>query len=161
MIITHGDLLNTDIKIIAHQVNCKGVMGGGLAKQIRDRYPNVFKEYATFIQDYKECNYGESPLGTVCYYRVDENRCIWNVFGQEDYGTDKCYTDYDAVKKAFTNEIENWRCSEHCNWENQIPIAIPCYFGCGLGGGDWSIMKSVLEEIEKDQNVIFVAYKYS
>lgn len=160
MIITHDDLLNTNIKIIAHQVNCKGVMGGGLAKQIKDRYPDVFKEYINHIQFYWECN-KESPLGTVCYYRVDENRCLWNVFGQEDYGIDKCYTDYDAVKRAFTNEIENWRCQEHCNWENQIPIAIPYLFGCGLAGGNWSVMKKVFEEIEKEQNVIFIAYKYS
>lgn len=159
MIITHGDVLNTDIKIIAHQVNCKGVMGGGLAKQIKDHYPQVFSEYCAFVEDCEYC--GDSPLGTVCCYRVNDSRYIWNVFGQEGYGTDKCYTDYDAVKRAFVDVIENWRCSEHCNWENQIPIAIPCYFGCGLGGGDWSIMKSVLEEIEKDQNVIFVAYKYS
>lgn len=161
MIITHGDVLNTNIKIIAHQVNCKGVMGGGLAKQIKDTYPNVFKEYKNFIQDYQECNYGESPLGTVCTYRIGFDRYIWNVFGQENYGTDKCYTDYDAVKKAFTKAIGMWRCEEHCNWENQIPIAIPCYFGCGLGGGDWSVMKGVLEEIEREENVIFIAYKYS
>ena len=160
MIITHGDVLNTDIRIIAHQVNCKGVMGGGLAKQIKDTYPQIYEYYKGSIQDYKDCNYGESPLGTVAPYYVS-GHVIWNVFGQEDYGTDKCYTDYDAVKRAFTNEIENWRCSEHCNWENQIPIAIPCYFGCGLGGGDWTIMKKVFEEIEKEQNVIFVAYKYS
>lgn len=31
--------------IICHQVNCKGVMGGGLAKQIRDVYPNVYYIY--------------------------------------------------------------------------------------------------------------------
>ena len=159
MIITHGDVLNTDIKIIAHQVNCKGVMGGGLAKQIKDTYPQIYNYYKDFIQDYKECN-DESPLGTVATYRVS-GHVIWNVFGQEDYGTDKCYTDYDAVKRAFTDEIENWRCEQHCGWDNQIPIAIPCYFGCGLGGGDWSIMKKVFEEIEKEQNVIFVAYKYS
>lgn len=160
MIITHGDVLNTDIKIIAHQVNCKGVMGGGLAKQIKDRYPQIYSDYKEFIQDYQECNCGASPLGTVAIYHVS-GHVIWNVFGQEDYGTDKCYTDYDAIKKAFADGIENWRCSEHCNWENQIPIAIPCYFGCGLGGGDWSIMKKVFEEIEKEQNVIFIAYKYS
>lgn len=32
MIITNGNLLNTNINIIAHQVNCQGVMGAGVAK---------------------------------------------------------------------------------------------------------------------------------
>ena len=45
MIITHGDVLNTDCRIVAHQVNCQGVMGGGLARQIRDRYLDVYTKY--------------------------------------------------------------------------------------------------------------------
>lgn len=31
--------------IICHQVNCKGVMGAGLAKQIRDKWPDVYDRY--------------------------------------------------------------------------------------------------------------------
>ena len=30
---------------ICQQVNCRGVMGAGLAKQIRDKWPVVFDEY--------------------------------------------------------------------------------------------------------------------
>ena len=30
-----GDILHTEADVICHQVNCKGVMGAGLAKQIR------------------------------------------------------------------------------------------------------------------------------
>ena len=32
MIIMNGDLLETPFQFIAHQVNCMGVMGAGLAK---------------------------------------------------------------------------------------------------------------------------------
>lgn len=32
-----GDILNVTEGIIVQQVNCKGVMGAGLAKQIRDK----------------------------------------------------------------------------------------------------------------------------
>lgn len=159
MIITHGDVLNTNIHIIAHQVNCKGVMGGGLAKQIKDMYPSVYDDYKEAIQDYWDCN-GESPLGTglACYFK---NREIWNVFGQEDYGKDKCYTNYQAVEDGFYDLILSYRESNGISILAQIPIAIPCYFGCGLGGGDWDIMKQSLERIERTHNVIFVAYKYS
>lgn len=31
--------------------------------------------------------------------------------------------------------------------------------GCNRGGGDWSIVKAILENIEKLFNVVFVAYK--
>ena len=41
----------------------------------------------------------------------------------------------------------------------QICIAIPYRLGCGLAGGDWEIIKTILEKIEEQYNVIFIAYK--
>lgn len=38
--IIQGDLLEAKENIIAHQVNCKGVMGSGVAKQIKQ---NIIK----------------------------------------------------------------------------------------------------------------------
>lgn len=35
MIFVKGDLLTSPVQYLAHQVNCKGVMGAGLAKQMR------------------------------------------------------------------------------------------------------------------------------
>ena len=35
--------------IICHQVNCKGVMGAGLAKQIRDKWPDVYDRYRLIV----------------------------------------------------------------------------------------------------------------
>ena len=37
-----GDILNVTEGIIVQQVNCFGVMGAGLAKQIRDKWPSVY-----------------------------------------------------------------------------------------------------------------------
>ena len=42
-----GNILNAEESIICHQVNVDGVMGGGLAKQVANAYPNVEKEYKT------------------------------------------------------------------------------------------------------------------
>jgi hypothetical protein len=39
--IVKGDLLKSDCQYIAHGVNCQGVMNSGIAKQIRDKYPEV------------------------------------------------------------------------------------------------------------------------
>lgn len=47
-----GDILTTPTRnedtVICHQVNCCGVMGAGLAKQIRDKWPVVFDEFVSF-----------------------------------------------------------------------------------------------------------------
>ena len=40
-----GNLLTAPQKCIAHQVNCQGVMGSGVAKAIKNEYPKVYKEY--------------------------------------------------------------------------------------------------------------------
>ena len=43
--VVYGDLMQATEDIIVHQVNCKGVMGSGVAKQIKANFPEVFNEY--------------------------------------------------------------------------------------------------------------------
>jgi O-acetyl-ADP-ribose deacetylase (regulator of RNase III) len=40
-----GNLLDSNCDYICHQVNCQGVMGSGIARQIRERYPVVYLYY--------------------------------------------------------------------------------------------------------------------
>ena len=40
--IVDGDLLSAKETYIAHQVNCYGKMGRGVAAQIMDKYPDVY-----------------------------------------------------------------------------------------------------------------------
>ena len=47
-----GNLLDAQTDVIAHQVNCQGVMGSGVAKQIRDKWPRVYDSYVTYCYDY-------------------------------------------------------------------------------------------------------------
>jgi O-acetyl-ADP-ribose deacetylase (regulator of RNase III) len=51
--IVDGDILNAKENIICHQVNCQGVMGSGLAKQIKNKYPNVYAKYKKFCEENK------------------------------------------------------------------------------------------------------------
>ena len=39
--IVNGDLLKAEETYLVHQVNCCGVMGKGLALQIRNKYANI------------------------------------------------------------------------------------------------------------------------
>lgn len=41
--IINDNILNSTENIICHQVNCKGIMESGLAKQIKYRYPMFTK----------------------------------------------------------------------------------------------------------------------
>lgn len=155
MITVKGNLLDTPIQFIAHQVNCCGVMGAGVAKALAQKYPNLLPEYRDFI----ECN-DEQSLGMCCIYHCrQDNKYILNIFGQLDYGRDKCYTDYDAVATGFYDALEIIHCEFYKEDGCQTVIAIPYGMGCGLAGGNWAVMTNILERIEKEKNVLFVAYK--
>ncbi|MCB4340706.1 hypothetical protein [Bacillus subtilis] len=70
--------------IICQQVNCKGVMGAGLAKQIRKKYPKCFEDYSLYVE-----NRGYDAdvlLGGVHYYRDKSGKVIANLFGQNGFG---------------------------------------------------------------------------
>lgn len=162
MIIMEGNLLHTPIQIIAHQVNCRSIMNAGVARQIKDLYPEVYRAYVDFTRDYSELN-DEVPLGR-CFVQETANgeHIVFNVFGQDSYGRYKQYTVYDALRKGFIEGIR-WVRDEYHKGEYygmlQLTIAIPYKIGCGLAGGDWKVVKKILEEIEQEENVLFVAYE--
>jgi O-acetyl-ADP-ribose deacetylase (regulator of RNase III) len=49
--VVDGDLLDQKTDVIAHQVNCLGVMGAGVALQIKNKWPEVYEGYKNFCHD--------------------------------------------------------------------------------------------------------------
>ena len=154
MIILKGDLLETPFEIIAHQVNCMGKMNSGVAKQIREKFPWAYSDYVTALKQHDaDFMLGKSQI------IWQDGHSIFNIFGQYDYGYDgKQYTSYGALNSGFRNAINNYRDNDPDD-KQQITIAIPYKIGCDRGGGDWSVVKKILEKIEEECNVVFVAYK--
>lgn len=153
MIIVHGDLLKTPFQIIAHQVNCQGIMGAGLAKSIKEKYPDVYSIYKQFCTDNHN---NESLLGAAIGVVTEDKHIIYNLFGQYIWGRDIRQTDYDAFQRSVIRMISDIRYDG--DDELTLYIAIPYGIGCGLAGGDWEIIKKILEEIEEKYNVLFIAY---
>lgn len=128
-----GDILESGADVICHQVNCKGIMGAGLAKQIRNKYPKVYEQYKD------RCYYAVgSLLGLNQYIQVEDDKWIANLFCQNNYGRDKCYTDYPALQKSLESLKEDM---------GICTIALPYRMGCGLAGGDWSIVSEIIVEV--------------
>jgi len=144
MVYVNGDILTpvTDDRptIVCHQVNCKGVMGSGLAKQVRAELPGVYEVYK------EKCDAGFARLGQVqvCSAILTTGYLVANVFGQWGYGTEKRHTDYEALRNAFTYLAEAY---------SQYTIRIPYKMGCGLGGGDWEIVESIIKETLCDKGI--------
>ena len=129
------DLLKVRSGIITHQVNCQGVMGSGIALKIKNKWPNVFWKYSQF-KNWKP--------GMIQLVPVNAKLWVCNLAGQEFYGHDKLYTDYDAVKEAY-QKLYNWAI------EHKIEkIHVPYLMGCNRAGGNWEIYSQILHTINPD-----------
>ena len=131
----NGDILTATTDVIAHQVNCMGVMGAGLAKSIKESYPEVFHAY------HEHCKCQEELLGTCQLVQTSGGRYVANLFGQKSFGRKNQQTDYHAVHQALLD------CVQQMQDKGLKSIAIPYKMGCGLGGGAWPIVKNIITEV--------------
>lgn len=149
--IVNRDILLATENIIVQQVNCQGVMNSGLAKQLRNKYDGLYEGYKTW------CKMETSPsklLGTVFFFYVSPHKVIANVFGQLYYGRKLGvqYTDYDALGKGMVLVGERAR-------QRNFTTAIPYGMGAGLGGGDWGIIRGIMESSHTTVNQYTKYYK--
>jgi O-acetyl-ADP-ribose deacetylase (regulator of RNase III) len=125
-----GDLLQTSIKHIIHGCNSKGVMGSGVAKAIRDKYPRAYRDYNDSYDSYG------LELGSIIVSAQDDSKVIHNAITQRDYGRDssRVYVSYWAIAEVF-RKINSWGIRE---------IALP-KIGAGLANGDWNVIEAIIE----------------
>ena len=134
MKIINKDILTVESGVICHQVNCQGVMGSGLAKSIRAKWPQVYTDYVKFCNSYK---YDFERLGEAQFIKVGENLWVCNIFGQLNYGTGERQTDYAALKSVF-KELPNSKLG------NQ-QFYFPYLFSSNLAGGNWNIVSKMID----------------
>jgi O-acetyl-ADP-ribose deacetylase (regulator of RNase III) len=146
--IVNGDILDAKENVIAHQVNCMGVMGGGLAKQIKDKYPEVYDKYKQLCANKP---FKEDLLSSALICKTKDGKYIANLFGQYNYGKNAIQTDYMALKLSLKGLVRECLSLHHILEGKSI--AIPYNIGCGLGGGDWNIVYKIIEEVFKDYDV--------
>ena len=158
MIYVKGDLLETNCFVIAHVVNCMGVMGAGVAAQIKKRWPRVYRHYTKYCDTIEHSIGRRSLMGKALGVYAEDGDClvIFNLFAQYDFGTDSRRLRYTALSQSILNMVSELR---QTTVTGTIRIAIPYKMGCGLAGGDWTFVLALLKEIEEAEDVEFVIYK--
>ncbi|MGO0060889.1 macro domain-containing protein [Brevibacillus fluminis] len=142
--IKKGDLLKASENIIGHQVNCQGVMGSGIAKAIRVRYPEVYQQYREICEASTE---KMQLLGICQLVHIKAAMTVANLFGQYNYGKGgQRYTDYEALHRALTSLKEQAA-------RSQLTVALPYNIGCGLANGEWDVVEAMIEEVFSDYSV--------
>lgn len=152
------DILTVDKGVIVHSVNCIGAMGG-LAGAIGQKWPIVKNEYIELITANRKQLW--KLLGTYQTVSVGENLRVLNVFGQYDIGGGYYAgrkTEYGTLLNALKSVANTEFPKDKQTIENLIDdeidyiedIYIPFQIGCGLGGGNWKIVKDIIEESFKN-----------
>lgn len=134
MIANHKDITTNLRGLIIHGCNCQGVMGAGVAKAIKNKWPIVFEEFSKLPT-------GPELLGTFQPVQINENLFVGNCFTQEYYGSDgKQYASLDAIRKSV---------GEACQFakDNDLSLISPL-IGCGLGGLPLSDLMNLYRELE-------------
>lgn len=148
----YGDLLKTNCDYICHQVNCQGVMASGIAKSIREKWPEVYNQYKHFCDEHDRLacelygGYENGPIGSdlllgkIQKVEINDKQSVINMFSQLTYGYDhQRYTSYDA----FINALYKIR--------DGIPkgskIGFPYDIGCVRGGANWNIIETMISEV--------------
>ena len=146
-----GNLLDSNCDYICHQVNCQGVMGSGIAKQIRERWPEVYDAYREKHERYMRAGLSElDMLGELGVVYIAERDCfVINMYTQRKYGYDgKRYTSYDTFADCL-NQISGFV-------PDGYTIGFPKNIGCGLGGGNWKVISALIEEILGDEFDVYI-----
>lgn len=137
-----GDVTEAEEKMILHGCNAQGVMGAGVAKTIREKFPEVFNVYATICSRYAEDDDEASLMGDVIFV-IDpsKNRTIANGITQFGMGAGR-QIDYDAIYEVMC------LVNSYCERKSIEAVAMP-RIGAGLGGGNWRIIETIIEETAK------------
>lgn len=119
------DITTVDFGIVAHGVNCQGAMGSGVAKAIKEKWPQIYVRYL-------QAGTGETMLGAVDLIDVKpdtDQLFVANCYTQLFYGNNGRFANEDAIAQALD------RVMQYAAYYN-LPVYLP-KIGAGLGGLDW------------------------
>lgn len=138
------------INYLIHGCNCFNTMGAGLAKEIKYRYPEAyFKDLLTKKGSLDKL--GKYTFANVLCKRTNKAFTIINAYTQYNYGKSKNnepLVSYDAIRSILLD----------IDYRFTGVIGLP-FIGCGLAGGDWSIVSKIITESIIKNKFIIVSLK--
>lgn len=132
-----GNLLDVQAGHIVHGCNAQGVMGSGVALAVKNKYPGAYKSYR---RQYDEHGL---VLGNVYSFEATPTLVIWNAITQEGFGQPTRNCSYDAIENCFRLIDQSITGGWHDNVVDELHIPL---IGAGLGGGNWEIIREIIEQ---------------
>ncbi len=138
----NGDLLNSKDLIIAHGCNAQGAMGSGVAKAIRQKYPQAYNVYrGQYFMNGNMLFLGTMVPAFIYGEDNDLEKVICNCITQDFYGREgKKYVNYDAIFLSLKQTCDV------AKKLGQFNVSIP-KIGAGLGGGNWDEITKQIDRL--------------
>lgn len=129
-----GDIFESEMKTLVNTVNCVGIMGKGIAKIYKDKYPRMFEEYKDMCS--------RKLIHPGCLYPYYEDRYVKVL----NFPTKQHWRSPSKIE--YIQDGLNWFVQ---NYEQLgiTSIAFPP-LGCGNGGLDWEIVGPIMYKKLKD-----------
>lgn len=126
--ITCNDIFTSTAQVLVNPVNTVGVMGKGLALQIKQKYPNVYEAYK------KACTQHRLTVGKLQLVPITDNRFILNFPTKTHW---KHSSEYNYITLGL------YKLASCYKSKNITSIAFP-KIGCGCGGLNWIVVKALI-----------------
>lgn len=123
--------------LIVQGCNTLGMMGSGLALDVRKTYPKAFTVYKEYFDK------NGLSLGLVIPVKVAEDVIIVNGMTQATVKSDpndkRVHVNYEALRTVFEKVVMLAK-------KHQMPIHFP-KIGAGLANGDWDIIWGIIADV--------------
>ena len=159
-----GDLLKSGCDIICHQVNEWGVMGAGIAKQIKEKYPKAFADYTNAI---KEAKSKGKNLPLLALSKQPDGVIVANMFTQRNGKTDLELLRNAAIfllMQIFDLFMTKLKFKETTGvfFDRPFRVGIPYKYGCCIAKGDWESILKIWEDVFRELEYIDLeVWKYN
>lgn len=144
-----GNIFTCPAQAIIHQANCQNTMGSGIARFIREKYPEAYEV------DCKTSAGDINKLGYFSWVKAHDDKYIYNCYSQFRYGRDKRYTNYEAIYTGLD------RIKQHAIEQGLTSLSLPHGMGCVQAGGDWHIVNAIIEVIFGNAGIDLYICKYA
>tara|TARA_R110000823_G_scaffold209903_1_gene340054 strand:+ start:666 stop:1133 length:468 start_codon:yes stop_codon:yes gene_type:complete len=135
-------------------------MGGGIAKQIKDRYPQAFEaDTERWGNEYNDGGNWRCQIGDYSKAVIEDQGTIYNLYTQSGYSTKERQVNYEYFWKAMKAMQEDLLFNQHELNVRQV-VGVPYGISCGLAGGNWKIIKAIIEDIFLDSMIECYIVKY-
>ena len=127
-ILENRNIFDSQCQTIVNTVNCVGVMGKGLALEMKKRYPDMFEKYKDF------CNKGLIDVGKLWLYKHSDEKWILNFPTKKDWRNP---SEYEYIEDGMIKFVETYK-------ERGIKTVAFPMLGCSNGGLDKDIVLQIM-----------------